>query len=153
MKKIIALFILISILCTGCEAASTPAPSPDAPTSNDSPPPAQVGDYAPNPADNDLQRGEAFVLNIQMLTMESYPLQFSLTLKGNLPTPCHQLRVAVSPPNEEQKIIVDVYSVFDPNELCAEVIQEFEVNIPLGSFPGGHYTIWVNGQQAAEIDG
>jgi hypothetical protein len=27
-----------------------------------------------------------------------------------------------------------------------------EMNISLGSFPAGHYTVWVNGQQVGEFD-
>jgi len=27
------------------------------------------------------------------------------------------------------------------------------VNFPLGSFPPGHYTLWVNGEKVAEFDG
>lgn len=35
---------------------------------------------------------------------------------GGLPTPCNQLRAAVSPPDADNKIMVDVYSVSDPEK-------------------------------------
>ena len=87
-----------------------------------------------------------------LLTLESFPLQFTLELNGSLPTPCHLLRVAVSEPDSENKILLDVYSLTNPDLICTQVIKPFEVNIPLGSFPTGHYTLWVNDNQIAEFD-
>jgi hypothetical protein len=78
-------------------------------------------------------------------------LQFTLALKGSLPTPCHALRVAVSPPDPQNKVDVDVYSVVDPNSICSQVVEPFEENFPLGSFPDGNYTLWVNGEKIAEF--
>jgi hypothetical protein len=80
-------------------------------------------------------------------------VQFTLTIKGTLPNPCHQLRVKVNNPDSQGRIVVDVYSVYNTEELCAEVIQEFEANIPLGSYPGKAYSIWVNDQKVADIQG
>lgn len=108
--------------------------------------------YAPQPGDGALTRGNVYLDSTDLLTMESYPLQFMLALKGSLPTPCHQLRVFANHPDAENKIIVDVYSVTQADTMCAQVLQPFEVNFPLGSFPAGHYTLWVNGQLIAEFD-
>ncbi|MDO8754446.1 MAG: hypothetical protein Q7J80_11170, partial [Anaerolineales bacterium] len=83
--------------------------------------------------------------------LESYPLQFVLALKGSLPTPCHQLRVAVNPPDAGDNVVVAVYSVSIPDEMCVQVLEPFEVNIPLGSFPAGRYTLWVNGEMLTEF--
>jgi hypothetical protein len=99
-----------------------------------------------------LTRESVYLDSVDLLTMESNPLQFSLALAGNLPTPCNQLRVAVSPPNAENQILVDVYSLSTPGTICAEVLQPFSQNVPLGSFPAGHYTVWVNGRQMGEFD-
>jgi hypothetical protein len=84
--------------------------------------------------------------------MESFPPQFMLSLKGNLPTPCHQLRVNVNPPDADNKIMVDVYTVSNPDMICAQVLQPFSETIELGTFPGGHYSVCVNGQLAGEFD-
>jgi hypothetical protein len=69
-----------------------------------------------------------------------------------LPTPCNQLRGDISPPDSENKIVVDVYSVVEADAICAQVVEPFEENFPLGSFPAGHYTLWVNGELVAEFD-
>ena len=122
------------------------------PVNNSQPTNAPTGDYIPSPADNGLTRGNVYHDETQLVTMESYPLKFALRLKGNLPTPCDHLRIAANPPDAQNKIIVDVYSVSDPNAMCAQVLQPFDVNFQLGSYPTGHYTLWVNGKQIAEID-
>lgn len=130
--------------------------NPDMPVTSPSEPAggANTGSnsYAPQPGDGALTRGNVYLDSTELLTMESYPLQFALVLKGNLPTPCHQLRVAVSPPDPGNKILVDVYSVVNPDVMCVQVLQPFEVNHPLGSFPAGRYMLWVNGQLIAEFD-
>ena len=87
-----------------------------------------------------------------LLIMESYPIQIALVLQGSLPTPCHQLRVIAKPPDEQNRIQVDVYSVVDPAMVCVQVIELFEVNIGLGSFPTGHYSVWVNEDLVGEFD-
>jgi hypothetical protein len=108
--------------------------------------------YAPQPGDSSLVRGNAFVNNSELLVMESYPVQIMLVLEGELPTPCNQLRVAASPPDEQNRIDIDVYSVSDPDEICIQVLDPFEANFGLGSFPSGHYSVWVNDEMIGEFD-
>jgi hypothetical protein len=103
------------------------------------------------PADSNSLHSNVQLDSVELLTMESYPLQFMLALKGSLPTPYNQLRVEVNPPDPENKIKVDVYSVANLDEICIEVLEPFEVNHPLGSFPTGRYTFWVNGEKIAEF--
>ena len=115
------------------------------------PTPSPIPSATSTPTDSNLVRGNVFLDSTELLTLESSPLQFTLALKGNLPTPCHQLRVDISPPDSENKVVVDVYSVVKADEICAQVVEPFEENVPLGSFPAGHYTLWVNGQKVAEF--
>jgi hypothetical protein len=116
----------------------------------------QVNEAIPSstaaPASSNLLRGNVYLDSTELLTMESFPLQFTLSLKGNLPTPCDQLQVDVHPPDLENKILVDVYSATQSDKICAQVLEPFEENFLLGSFPAGHYTLWVNGNQIAEFD-
>ncbi|HLA08910.1 MAG TPA: hypothetical protein VJ022_15820, partial [Anaerolineales bacterium] len=107
---------------------------------------------SPNPSDAKLERGNVFISKSGLLVRESFPVQIALVLSGELPTPCHQLRVNVDPPDNENKIHVEVYSVFDPNVTCIQVLKPFQESVPLGSFPTGHYTVWVNDAQGGEFD-
>ena len=108
--------------------------------------------WQPQPADQSLQRGEAFVDGMDILVMESFPPQYMLNIQGALPTPCHQLRVEVAPPDSQMRILVSVYSVVDPNAICAQVLAPFDVTVPLQGQPTGNYTVVVNGKEAGSIE-
>lgn len=108
--------------------------------------------YLPQRDDGKLKRGEVYIDHSEVLVMESYPVQIMLVLQGALPTPCHQLRVIARPPDEGNRIQVDVYSMVDPAQICAQVLEPLDANIGLGSFPSGHYSVWVNGEMVGEFD-
>ena len=148
---IITLLTLVFSACapvSGDDAVSYPEPTSPNPIDSTMP---ENTSYAPKPEDASFTRSETYVDSSQLLTLESFPLQFMLNLKGNLPTPCHQLRIAVSPPDAENKVSVEVYSVSNPDEICIQVLAPFEVNYPLGSFPTGTYSLWVNGVKVADF--
>ena len=157
MKYLIPTVLVLSLILAACTppADETVVSYPnDDPQDNSYPndgatPP--MNEYSPKPDDESLTRGQAYVDSSDVLTLESFPLQFMLHIVGNVPTPCNALRVAVSAPDVENKIVVDVYSVSDPDRMCSQVLQPFDVNVPLGSFPEGKYSIWVNGKMVAEI--
>jgi hypothetical protein len=108
--------------------------------------------FMPQPGDAALTRSVAYIKEASLIIRESFPPQISLRLAGDLPTPCNQVRVEIGPPDPENKIKVDVYSVVDPDQVCVAVLESFEESIDLGTFPTGHYTVWVNGQLAGEFD-
>ncbi|MFZ5880170.1 MAG: hypothetical protein ACOY0R_12430 [Chloroflexota bacterium] len=150
LRKTLPFLLLITLLAACTPQAASPAP--DQPTNNETPASPDAVDYLPQPADSALTRGEAFIDSHQLLTLESHPLQFNLTLTGSLPTPCHQLRVTVSSPDAGNMIAVEVYSVVDPAAVCAQVLQPFEAMVPLGSYPSGRYFLHINGNQATSFD-
>ena len=151
-KKILPMILcLLTVFIAGC---SLRPPVENLPTPTSLPASILPSDYAPQPGDDQL-RGDKVLLDLEnssLLIMESYPIQVSATLSGNLSDPCHQLRVVVTPANEQNQIEIEVYSVFNPNEACITVIQPFIANIPLGSFKGGHYSVYVNGELLVEFD-
>jgi len=98
-----------------------------------------------------LSRGEVFITSSDLLIMESYPLQISLMIKGTLPTPCHKLNVDVSEPDEQNVIAVEAYSLVDPSKICIQVLEPFEENVSLGSYPDGTYMVTLNGEEVGEF--
>jgi hypothetical protein len=142
MKVILPALIVAIFILSACTPATT-KPSMDGPPETTS---------TPFPADSNPLRGNVYLDSTELLTLESFPLQFTLVFKGNLPTPCHQLHVEVGPPDADNRINVDVYSVVQTDMACVQVLEPFEQNLPLGSFPAGHYTLWVNGELIAEFD-
>lgn len=157
--KYLIVSLLITILAVSC--TSTPAGSNTLPpdTAVTSPPEGTMpasqppeNPFAPQPADETLTRGEAFLHESSLVIRESFPPQVSLIIRGDLPTPCNALRAILNPPDDENKIIVEVYSVADPDRICTQVLQPFEESLDIGTYPSGHYTVWVNGQMAGEFD-
>ena len=152
MKLLLSLLLLV-LPVTACEPGTIP---PDTAVTN---PPAGApteepvtSPYLPQPDDASLSQGEVFIQEMGLIIRESYPPQISLNLGGELPTPCHQLRVQVEEPDEDNRIDVDAYSVVDPEMVCAQVLESFEANIDLGTYPTGHYSVFVNGELAGEFD-
>ena len=177
LRKMLPVLLAGTLLIGACAQATTPPPAPaetqasptqpaespvmpvDVPPTSAYPgpdepinPPAATKPhpnpgYAPQPGDDQLNRGSVFVDESGILTMESYPSQFVLHLIGNLPTPCHQLRAVVSEPDKTGRINVELYSLSDPNALCTQVLAPFEATIPLGSYTEGSYPVTINGDQ------
>jgi hypothetical protein len=123
-----------------------PLPHGDTDDGGDSP-----SSWQPASGDDKLIRGEAFINQSQILVLESFPPQFELLVEGALPTPCHELRVEISDPDEQNRIYVEVYSLSKPGEICVQVLESFDENVPLKGFPSGEYSVWVNGEEIGEI--
>jgi len=165
MKYLTIVFTIV-LLIVACTQVPMPSQSPilepntlppDAPVT--SPPqngstPMETPDmtFAPKPNDTSLSREDVFINESGLLIRESFPPQITLSLSGDLPTPCHELRVEIKEPDPENKINVEVYSVVDPDQVCIQVLEPFQANIDLGTIPSGHYTVWVNGEMVGEFD-
>jgi hypothetical protein len=160
MKHFLVLLSMIILLITSCTLSPVTKPAdlpPDTALTNppeDNMPPLNSDEYpvSPKPDDADLTRGIVYVNQVELLIRESYPPQISIGVSGDLPTPCHQLRVKISKPDSENKISADFYSVVDSKKSCIQVLKSFQEYIDLGTFPSGHYTVWVNGELAGEFD-
>jgi hypothetical protein len=110
--------------------------------------------YEPQPGDGILQRDQVTVnlANSQITKTASVPTQVTAILEGNLSDLCHQLRVVVVPSYSLSTINISVYTVVDTGLSCIMMIKPFTASIPLGSYSGGHYSVYVNGQLLGEFD-
>jgi len=157
MKYLTIPFLLIFLVSCATAPATQDNLPPDTAITN--PPegtmPANeppVNPLAPKPGDIKLTRGNVFIQEFGLLIRESFPPQVSLSFSGELPTPCHELRAVINPPDAENKIMLDAYSVVDPDMMCTQVLKPFEESINIGTYPSGHYTVWINGEMAGEFD-
>ncbi len=107
--------------------------------------------WDPQPGDKFLERGGVFIEGKTLVTMESYPPQYMLSIEGNLPTPCNILRVKVGEPDEQGQIKIEAYSVIDNSMACIQVLSPFIANIPLGSFADVTYTVLLNDEVVGTI--
>jgi hypothetical protein len=148
---------LVMLLIISCAPQTQAMSSPDTPVTS---PPEGVmptnepilNPFAPLPGDEKLTRGNVYLNDPGLMIRESSPPQISLSIDGDLPTPCNKLRVKTNAPDQDNKIMVDVYSLIDPDKVCIQVLQPFQENIDLGKFATGHYSVWVNGKMAGEFD-
>lgn len=162
MKQKIFLLLMVLILTSCAPAAAgtddtiiTPPPDTAVTSPGDATMPAnEPGEnpFAPAPGDVNLTRGNVFIQEASLLVRESYPVQIAVNLKGELPTPCNQLRVDIGTPDSNNRIEIEVYSVVNPDMVCIQVVKPFEENVNLGTFPTGHYSVWVNGESVGEFD-
>ena len=141
-----SVFVALACLTVmGCKLVQSLGKTPQAPGTQE--PAVQ----APSATEPSLSRGDAFITSQELLVKESYPLQVSLHLTGSLPTPCHQLKVEVSEPDADNIIVVDAYSLVDPNEMCIQVLKAFDETIPLDSYGDGTYTVVLNGAEVGSF--
>jgi hypothetical protein len=148
------LLILIVVACSplpvatgGPDQAVTDPPGDNSPTEE----PVR-NPFSPQAEDEDLTRGNVYLGEASVVIRESFPPQISLSVSGDLPTPCNQLRAEIGAPDQDNKIEVELYSVINPEKACVQVLEPFEETIELGTFPAGHYTVWVNGEMIGEFD-
>jgi hypothetical protein len=148
---------LIILLAAACAPRTQATPKPDTavtspPVDVVSTPKLNLNPFAPRPGDENLMLGNITINEASLVIRESYPPQISLSLRGDLPTPCNELRVKLGAPDQENNIMIDVYSLVNPDKACIQVLEPFEEFIDLGTFPSGHYSVWVNGEMAGEFD-
>lgn len=156
MKKFI-LFLITTILLSACGPSSAATivqpdlPSPQPTPVETQPMPTPEPDM-PSVSPDSANRGNIYLNEISLLIRESYPVQVAVYLSGNLPTPCHHLVTEIQAPDDKNRIFVEVYTTVDPNLMCIQVLKPLEETVELGTFPTGHYTVWVNGEQIGEFD-
>lgn len=94
-------------------------------------------------------RGEAVVENVEILFLESFPLGVHAIASGYLPDPCTDID-EISVEREGNHFEVLITTLREAEVMCAQVIEEFEQNIPLDVYglPAGDYTVTVNGIDA-----
>jgi hypothetical protein len=140
-KSIFAL-LLVLVLVSACGAKATPAA-----LQFDNP-------YAPQSGDSNLMAGDITVDSASVFMAKSQPPQLMVDFAYFQPTPCYQLRVEVSNPNDQNQIELKAYAVAEKDKPCAlmALSTPLQASLNLGSLPKGHYTAVLNGNQIGEFD-
>jgi hypothetical protein len=132
-ERHVVLYLLVAgaVILAACSSASTPSPSdPDAQQSE----------------------GPVYINQMELLIMESAPIQVSVQIEGELPTPCHELHWEIAEPASANRIDSELFSTAPTDMACIQVLEPFEMTVPLGSFEGGSYEVFVNGEEAGSFD-
>lgn len=110
--------------------------------------------YAPQTGDKHLVTRDIQIDSASVFLAESQPPQVIVNFAYFLPTPCYQLRVDSSGPDEQNRIQLKAYGVGEKEKACnlMALATPTRVGLNLGSLPKGHYTILLNGKQIGEMD-
>lgn len=97
----------------------------------------------------DMLIEDANVTEVDVVLLESFPVQIDVMVKGEMPDSCYELG------DNTQRLIGDTFSVnlkmqksSDPESMCAQAITPFDTTISLDNVVGlsaGEYTVNVNG--------
>jgi hypothetical protein len=141
----ILVFVLAASLIASCGTASDPTPTQVFQGENP---------YAPQASDSDLMSGDITIDSSSVNLAKSQPPQVMVSFAYFQPTPCYQLRVEVSGPDEQNKITLKAYAVAEKDKPCTlmALSTPLQASLNLGSYPKGHYTVWLNENQIGEFD-
>lgn len=145
-KTLVLSFISVLLLAfpvTAFAATSTnTVASTSTSTSSSTAPSSSADTIAPK-----LVRDKAFVDygNSYLLVGKEFPAKVEAVITGWLPDPCHILQVSVNSATSYNTVNIEVYSLYDPSQVCISVLQPFKTTVELGSFGKGDYTVLVNG--------
>lgn len=125
------LFIFI-FLITGCRREETPTPTPtlQVPTLN-------------TPAGTDgAAQGQAFVESLQVVTLESFPVQVQATVNGSLSDGCTSL-VGINVTQQGATFLLDVQTVRNDTGACTQALVPFSqaVSLNVQGLAAGTYTV------------
>jgi hypothetical protein len=87
------------------------------------------------------------VERVEMLQLESFPVQYVLQVEGWLPNPCSSADWEIAETAAAETDIA-LFAVPDGSEACIQVLAPFTVNIPLGPLPPDT-RILLNGEPVA----
>ena len=109
--------------------------------------------YPPAPEDASREKGTVFIEESGLMAVDGQPGAAVIAASGNLPTPCHNLRAQVTPPDASNVVAVEVYSVFDPNMMCTQVLKPFSGELArIGGLPSGSYSITLNSTELGKLE-
>jgi inhibitor of cysteine peptidase len=100
------------------------------------------------PTGEPVEDGLAPVEEIQILMMESFPIQVAVLVEGYLPDGCTEIDEINQTFNDETNTFsVEITTVRPTDAVCTEAIVPFEerVSLDVRGLPAGTYTVDVNG--------
>ena len=112
--------------------------------------PGPVGSIPePRPPIDRSVSGEVWITKTDLLVMESYPIQLSLQVEGEKPTPCHEVFWIVEDTGE--RIEITMISQVNSDQSCAQVIEPFIISVPLGSWAEESRDVYLNGEMVGSF--
>ena len=142
---ITAVFILAA--CGGNEPEATAEPVVAEPTQE------IPATFTPKPEPTPLTEpvfGLATVESVQILALESFPVQINVRVRGVLPNGCTEIDEVITQ-SDGTHFDVAITTVQQPDVVCTEAVVPYEEMVPLDvdGLDAGTYTVTVNGMQGS----
>ena len=131
--------LLLSILALALLLASCGQPTA-------SPTPTTAPGQEPTVVEGGVITGEAMVESIEILLLESFPIQVRVVAQGNLPDSCTEIG-EITKKQDGNTFQVTITTSRPADAMCAEVLVPFEeaISLDVVGLPAGIYTVTVNG--------
>ncbi|MDH4119811.1 MAG: hypothetical protein OEW30_20705 [Acidimicrobiia bacterium] len=163
MRWILVPMVVIVVACgggevsTGSSVATTPSVvstsvSPDTTIPPTTTSPAAETTLPTTPSKPSLTgsiEGPFFVSGANVTLLESFPVQVRLEVSGQVPNPCYAPTWTVE--DDGETLAIALSSVAPTDKICAEVLQEVEIVIPLGDWSDAQRTVTLNGETVGEF--
>lgn len=135
--------LLVMMLLSVWAAACAPAPAQPASTATPAAPPPTATIPAPPVI------GEAHVESVEVVLLESSPVQAQAIVRGSLPDACTELG-EITPVYEAGVFQITLKTTRPAEAVCAQVLAPFEtsVTLPVDGLPAAPYTVSANGVRA-----
>jgi inhibitor of cysteine peptidase len=140
MASLSIALLVASVVLAGCRMPGGDFPKPEDPTQS---PPTPV-----TVTDPDSETRPVTVEGIEILLMESFPIQVAVLVRGYLPDGCtviDDVRSRFEP--ESNRFVIAITTVRDADAVCTEAIVPFEERVSLDVYglPAGTYFVDANG--------
>lgn len=137
------LFLILAAVSCAPPLIDEPVGGPDQPVSSDQP-----TLLVPDPTldAGAVEVGLAVVDSIDILIMESMPVQASVVVRGSLPDGCTSIGQATTE-REDKTFVVTLTTQHPLEAMCTQALVPYEQTVPLDvvGLPAGVYTVTVNG--------
>ena len=141
-NRMISCLLIAAFLAVLAACAPAVPDSPDQPVSSeDTPEPADSADAA------EYEYGKAALIDsIEILFMESFPLQVHAVVKGNLPDGCTTIQGSESE-REDNRFTIRIITQRPKDTVCTQALVPFDETVPLDVYglPAGKYSVNVYG--------
>jgi NACalpha-BTF3-like transcription factor len=158
---LLGMIMLVLVACTGNPAGEpaanqlptdTPQPTeeptvaPDEPVSSEDPTPAPDADEEEQP-DGEVTIEDAVVTSVSVAIMESWPLQATAQVEGELGDGCTELVEPITAEREGDTFYITIQTSRPVDAVCTMILQTFSESIPLDieGLEAGTYTVNANG--------
>jgi hypothetical protein len=105
---------------------------------------------APAPSTTGEPGDPVYVGSTEIRSLGSDPVQVLLIVRGDLPTPCHEAVFEVQ--DLGASVDVRLWSLAGADAFCVQVLEPFELVIPLGSFETADLPVVLNGEEVGRIE-